>query len=60
MKLFFRRLFLKRKLAALSVHLNMIHSEREMLERAERMTVRRANELQLALLNLEIRARRHA
>lgn len=60
MKTFLRRLLIKRKLAATAVHLNAIHTERDMLARAERMTVRRAHELQLALLNLEIRARRHA
>lgn len=60
MKRYLRRLFLRRRLAAVNAHLNAIQREREMLDMTERHCVREANGLQLALLNLDVRARRHA
>lgn len=60
MKRFFRRLILRRRLAAVNAHLNAIHREREMLDMSERHCMRSATTLQLALLNLDIEARRHA
>jgi hypothetical protein len=58
MKLFFRRLILRRRLAAINAHLGTIQRERQMLDISERYCLRAANRLQLALLNLDIKARR--
>jgi hypothetical protein len=60
MKRYFRRLILRRKLAPVNAHLNAIQREREMLDMSERHCVREANATQLALLNLDTKAPRHA
>lgn len=60
MKRYLRRLFLRRRLTTVNAHLNAIQREREMLDMSERHCVRQANGLQLALLNLDIKARRDA
>lgn len=60
MKLFFRRLILRRRLAAINAHLGAIQRERQMLDMSERHCVRTANGLQLALLNLGAKVRRRA
>jgi len=60
MKRYFRRLFLRRRLAAVNAHLNAIQRERQMLDISEQYCVRAASGLQLALLNLDVKARRHA
>lgn len=60
MKRFFRRLFLKRRLASLNAHLDLIDRERQMLDVSERHCVRAVNATRLALLNLDVRARHHA
>lgn len=61
MKLFFRRLLLKSRLARNAAHLDALQVEREMLDRTERFCIRQSNDLrlQLQLLNLDIR-NRHA
>ncbi|MEX3629651.1 MAG: hypothetical protein VB138_09400 [Burkholderia sp.] len=60
MKLFFRRLLIKSRIARTAAHLDAIQTERDMLDRTERFCVRQANALRLELLNLDVQARRHA
>ena len=60
MKLMIRRLMFKHRIARISMRLNEIRIQREMLEREERICMREANRLRLDAMNLEIKARRHA
>lgn len=60
MKRFLRRWLIKRNLARHAAHLNVIQRERLMLEHTEKYCVRQINDLHVQLLNLDIRARRHA
>ena len=59
MKHFLQRFILHRRLARLTAHLDAIRREREMLDASEKHCVREAHSILVALLNLNIRARRH-
>lgn len=55
MKAFFRRLFIRRRLARIATHLEVIQRERVRLDSTERYCIRAAKALHLELLNLDVR-----